>query len=135
MNGAWPGEWLCRLQDLAEIEEADLGGMVRDGCAWMIKDTRRSLKAIFVETLTDESIDQQVYVREYVIFLEAGLWWRVPTVRVRLIYNHRTNSGRLKMAPADFEALYATYFPKTHHDQNIVVEGLEPKLHKVKAVV
>lgn len=132
MNGAWPGEYLCRLQDLAKIEKADLGGMVRDGCAWMTKDTRRSLKALVVETLTDETIDQQVYVREYVIFLEGGLWWRVPTVKVRLVYNHRTNCGWLKMAPGDFESLYSAYFPQSHHSQNIVVEGLEPQLHKVK---
>jgi hypothetical protein len=89
-------------------------------------------RAVLVETLTDEPLKHTVYVREYVIFLKSGLWWRVPNVTIRLIYDTR-GMGQIDMSQAHFQDLYACYSSGPDHEHR-VVEGLEAKLHRVGQV-
>ena len=135
MTNGWHREWVGKVRDLEKIEANDLQPMVRENCAWLVKDSRRDLRSLLVETLTDEMVQPAVYVREYVIFLESGLWWRVPTVRVRCVYDRRgIGKGKLDISHADFNALYVTYFPHGRREHTIV-EGLEPHLHRVRVSV
>jgi hypothetical protein len=129
MTNGWHREWLCKPHDLEMIEKHDLLPLVKARCAWLVRDTRRDIGTVLVETLADITLPRTVYYREYVIFLESGLWWRVPRVHIRLVYDLR-GLGKLDISQADFQALYATYFPGTRHE-TAVVEGLEAELHRV----
>ena len=129
MNNGWHREWLCSIRDLERIEENDLKRMVRDNCAWEVKDTRQDFGVALAEVWTGEPRTRTVYCVEYVVFLESGFWWRVPHVRVRLLYDRRMNQGKLDISKADFEALYDTYFPGSKHDRTVMVRGLEGDVH------
>jgi len=124
----WHREWLCSTRDLERIEQYDLQPMVTRNMAWFLKDTRRDAGVILAEVWTGEPHSRAVYYREYLVFLEAGLWWRVPHVRIRLVYDRR-GQGKVDISKEDFEALYDTYFPGVKHDRRVTVEGLEGWLH------
>jgi hypothetical protein len=89
-------------------------------------------RAVLVETLTDEPLKHTVYVRERVIFLKSGLWWRVPNVTIRLIYDTR-GMGQIDLSQAHFQDLCACYSSGPDHEHK-VVEGLEAKLHRAAQV-
>lgn len=73
-SNGWHKEWVCTLRDLDRLEWNDLQAMVEEGSAWLVKDSRRSFGKLLVETLTDQVVESAVYLREYMVFLEPGLW-------------------------------------------------------------
>jgi hypothetical protein len=98
--------------------------MVKKNQAWLAKDTRNDFGVTLAEIWTGRPMTRVVYCREYIIFLESGYWWRVPHVRVRLVYDMR-GQGKLDMSKEDYLALYDTYFPGSKHDRSMTVQGLE----------
>ncbi len=131
-NGSgWHREWHCKTADLRKLEEHDLQRMVEKNQAWFVKDTRKDFGVALAEIWTGEPMTRTVYYREYIIFLESGYWWRVPHVRVRLVYDLR-GQGKVDISKEDFNALYDTYFPGIKHDRSVTVEGLEMTAQSVE---
>jgi hypothetical protein len=125
----WQREWTGKPRDLELIERNDLQPLVRKNCAKLVRDTRANFPALLIETLTDVRPRQTVFIREYAIFLQSGIWWRVPSVKVRLVYDLR-GAGKIHIARQDFDALYETFYPNPWKD-NTLVEGLETELQRV----
>ena len=84
------------------------------------KSSRRAedLRAVLVETLTDKPLKHTVYVREYVIFLKSGLWWRLPNVTIRLIHDTR-GMGQIGISQAHLQDLYACYSSSPDHEHRM----------------
>jgi hypothetical protein len=129
---SWKGDWIGKPRDLELIEKNDLQQMLRDKCAKLVKDSRHNVGAFLIETLTEKPVRYKVYEKVYLIYLQGGLHWDVPFVKVRLVYDLRGSGiGKIHMSNEDFFDLYETYFPTQWKDTD-VVEGLQAQLHRVK---